>query len=656
MFLEKVINHFNNYMIISNITLYIMSAAILLMSLVFMFHLLFKKQLLERNILISGILARVLMFAGFTIEFAHQMTTYNRYTPIYNAKWDAVVQLVHFLFWGYIAVVGVYYLFVMGIKKYRGLIYTFDIAMMSIPLIFGIVLGVFEGLYNGGIESLLLIPLPAACLFVFFQCYWRRKPRYYIAFFITSIISLACAYKFKSLKLMLPFSAFIILLGIYQLMMADIQLKKYREILLVLPIAFIFSANPFYNLWIVVESGQTYTVTNIFYKDVKNVSPKEIEKRVRAALENDKDKLEVKKVSNAYISKAYELQLGGYNIYISGVDGNRILIEKKDSKSKITDDIGFDGNLLREKSLSILNKLGYTYNSNTTEIKEKVEKGQYIVTFYRKFDDGSLYNSMLPASEFKWDANNELKFMKVVGVFDIKDYSTVKISETQIKEILNNFYKKINKIMLNYVITYVGGTWRENISIECDNKDSFELDAVNGEILSYISSSPDSAKYDKTEEGIIKNRERAINYAKAISSFWDKGVLKETELGKSYAYGQYNFIGYIPSGKVTIETLINENGELEIFTQNITPDKKVYSNKEFKITRKEAIKLVEQNYNPFKIYTTKAALVLTSDDYFNTELKWRVGVVPFLSSEKHYYLVDVNTGSIEPVGDYGKGE
>jgi hypothetical protein len=655
MFLEKVINHFNSYMIISNMTLYIMSIAILMLSIVYMFQLFFKKQRFERNMVLAGVAARALMFIGFTIEFAHQMTTYDKFTPIYSAKWDAVVQLVHFLFWGYIAVAGIYYLFAMGIKRYRGFIYTFDIAMMSIPIVFGLVLGIFGGLYRGGVETLLLVPLPAACLYVFFQCYWTRKPLHYLAFFLTAGISVACAYKFKPLKLILPFSAFIILLGAYNLIMAEFQIKKYRQVLIVFPVIFIFAANPFYNLWTMVEDGQAYAVSNIFYKDVKNVSLKEIENRMRAALENEEDKLVLKRVSSGYNYKAYELQLGDYDISTNDIDGKRIEILRKDNKN--TEDVIKDTNEaeLMSKTLELFRKLGYTYNSSNIEAIKKIEGGEYIINFHHRYPSGVLSNDKIPMAQVRWDGSGKLKRLKVSGAFDIKDYSSVKISDVQIKEIINNFYKKLSKTTPDYVINYVTNLWRTTVSIACENGDSFKLDGASGEIINYMSSA-DASKFDKTKEGISKNREKAINYAKAATTFWDRADFKETQLGKDYAYGQYNFTGAVPWFKVGIETLVNIKGELVYFGQNIDPDGKKYSNDAFKINRKEAINLVEENYNPLKIYTTKAALVLATDDYYNTELKWRVGVLLFMSSEKQYYLVEVNTGMVERVSDNGGGE
>lgn len=654
MFLERVINQINNYMIISNITLYIMSIAIITMSFTYLFHLFFKKQLFERNLIYAGIAARALMFIGFTIEFAHQMATYNKYRPLYNAKWDAAVQLSHFLFWGYIAVIGAYYLFTIGIKKYKGLIYTFDIAMMSIPVVFGIVLGIFGGLYSGGIETLLLVPLPAACLFVFFQCYWRRKPLYYIAFFLTAGISAACAYRFKPLKLMLPFMTFLFLLGIYDLFMADLRINKYRQLFMILPIIFIVAANPFYNLWTVVESGQTYKVSNIFYKDVKNVSLKEIEKRMREALGNNEDKLVLLKVSNDYISKEYELQLGDYDIRVLGVDGKIFEIKRKDYNKPGSAGSSFDEAELMDKSLKFLKQLGFSFNPDTVEAKGKIENGDYIISFYHKYADGRLLDAFRMC-ELRWDSDSKLKYSIGGGIFDLKDYSTVKISEVNIKDILSDFYKKLDQTEPNYVINNLSEIWRSSVNIVCENGDSFEIDAVSGEIISY-NTALDNYKFDTTKEGTIKNREKAINYAKSITTFWDQGDFKETQLGKSYAYGQYNFAGSAPGVNITIETLVSINGKLLSFDQRITPDSNKYSNSAFKINRKEAINLVKENYNALKIYTAKAALVLTTDDYYNTELKWRVGVVPFMSPEKQYYLVDVNTGKVEPVGDYGGGE
>lgn len=651
MFLENILNHFYDYAIISEYTLYIMSIAMLMTSLVFIYGLIVNKQYFEKNMIRAGVAVRVLMFIGFTIEFAQQMLTYNKHNSIYTEKWDAVLQLVHFLFWAYIIVTGIYYILTFEIKKFRGFFFTFDIAMMSIPLIYGVVLGLFDGVWGARRGLDILLPLSIGCLYLFFQSYWRRNIRFNLAFFLAAGISIFCSYRIGFLKLMFPFACFLMLLGIYNFIFQDIAIKRYRKILLILPLVIILMSNPFYNIWTIVDRGQAYPVTNIFNREVKNVSLADIEKRIRIATADEVNELEVNRITNNNISKAYELTLGKYDINVSGIEGKSIKIISKKAPDKSNKSSMVNEESLIDKTVSILKKMGYSIDQSEIEIKTKDEKQEYILDFFHEFKDGTLDSPKYPFCEVKWGYEGILNGMNIYGSFDIRDYPSVKITEEDIKEKINIFFQTMNENTPDYVINYVNALWRSKVNISCESGQTFEIDGTSGEIIDFYNG-VSNQKFDKTAEGEERNRKKAEYYVKNISSFWNSGNLKETEFGKEYIKGQFNFTGYIPAGKVIVKTLIDSEGKLLSFRQDIEPEQKKYSQEDFSVKRSGAIKLIKQRYKPFHIYSVKAALVVCTDDYNNTELKWRVGVVPFLSAEKQYYLVDVKSGKIDAVGSY----
>lgn len=655
MLLERIVNHFSSYLIISDITLYIMSTAVLMMSFIYIINIFIKKDKFERNMLYTGVLIRILMFIGFTIEFAHQMTTYDKYRPIYSAKWDAVVQLVHFLFWGYIAVTAVYYILTIGMNKFKGYTYTVDIAMMSIPIVYGVVLGIFGGSAMNDGAAILVVPLAGLELYLFFQCYWRKDKLWYMALSIAAIINIIVSYKVKPLKIMMPFAAFMFLLVIYEVIFTRINLDKYRRHTIIVPLILIFIANPIYNIFNIYSNNQDYVVSNIFYKGVKNASLDEIEKRIRCVIENSKDKMVVNEVSNSYISKEYNITLGEYKIHTFDVDGKNLQIER--TKENIEKSVSFDSKDIINKSVQLIKNIGYTYNEEKYQIMTSDSDGKYIIKLYHKFKNGDIAEeSEYPICEIKWDGDGKLNRLFITGAFDIKDYSIVKIDENKIKEKIDNFYKYMNENTPDYVYSSVNNIWRGTINIKCQDGKSFDIDSANGEIVRFDDfSNKDSMKFDKTKEGIAKNREKAKKYIESISPFFNNGSFKDTDLGKQYTYGEYNFIGSVPAGKVFISALVNYKGELINFSQQLKPEARKYSQKSFNLNKDEAIKLVKARYNPLKVYTAKASLIKCTDDFYSSELKWRVCIIPFMSPEKQYYLVDVKTGIVEPVGVYKEG-
>ena len=81
-----------------------------------------KKNKYEPFIIKLGIFIRILMFIGFTIEFSHQRTVLADIGP-WDVKDTAMNQFSNFLFYGYLFIVGIYYIITMSINKFKGFFY-----------------------------------------------------------------------------------------------------------------------------------------------------------------------------------------------------------------------------------------------------------------------------------------------------------------------------------------------------------------------------------------------------------------------------------------------------------------------------------------------------------------------------------------------------
>jgi predicted metal-dependent hydrolase len=110
--------------------------------------------------------------------------------------------------------------------------------------------------------------------------------------------------------------------------------------------------------------------------------------------------------------------------------------------------------------IDLFKRVSNSYITKAYEFK----LGDYNISFYHKYADEKL-NSEFPMFSLVWDENYKLKHANGAGVFDIKDYSTVKINKEKIKENLHNFYKKLNKTIPDYVLDNISEIWRSSVYI-----------------------------------------------------------------------------------------------------------------------------------------------------------------------------------------------
>ncbi|WP_026073511.1 hypothetical protein [Robertmurraya massiliosenegalensis] len=118
-----------------------------------------------------GFAVRLVLLIGLSIEMLHQANI-TEITAVYNDRQPSLRQFLHFLFFGYIIVIGFYYIVTLKQKKMKGLFYTFDIAVLTLPslqLITSIIMFIVDGDVNLsdfiGFFNILLIVVGSLYLF-----------------------------------------------------------------------------------------------------------------------------------------------------------------------------------------------------------------------------------------------------------------------------------------------------------------------------------------------------------------------------------------------------------------------------------------------------------------------------------------------------------
>ena len=114
--LQRIIEHLQNLVLVSDTTLMLMGVSIILISIAYFYCVIIKNNKYEKIIVIIGIVVRILMIIGFTIEFSHQKAIYQG-SGVINDKYSSMEQFSNYLFYGYIFVIGIYDIFTIEINK-----------------------------------------------------------------------------------------------------------------------------------------------------------------------------------------------------------------------------------------------------------------------------------------------------------------------------------------------------------------------------------------------------------------------------------------------------------------------------------------------------------------------------------------------------------
>jgi len=220
-FFHNKLYHFINSIPLSAISVTLIGIGLILMALAALCFLFFKSKFYEKYMPLIGIAIRVLLFVGFALEFGHHLKI-GPLLGLEDRQEYTVAQLSNYLLYSYVFVITIYDLLTIGINKFRGFFHSFDIAMVSFPLIYtltAIVIDMFRGRFPGFQLMLLvllaLLFLMILMIYLFFQLYWKQSVKWYVIFFIvaTPVVAAVTIIEFKYPHV-LPI--FLFFLGIYE--------------------------------------------------------------------------------------------------------------------------------------------------------------------------------------------------------------------------------------------------------------------------------------------------------------------------------------------------------------------------------------------------------------------------------------------------------
>jgi hypothetical protein len=666
--LQRIIEHLQNLVLVSDITIMLISISLILMSCAYVYSIFAKKNKYESLMVKLGIFIRILMFIGFTIEFSHQRTALAD-VDLLGVKDKAMNQFSNYLFYGYLFIVGIYYIVTIGINKFKGFFYTFDLTMTSIPLLYILTAMIFNlkevketPLIAVFVLSLFMLP------YLFFKAYWKKNIKWCSIFFpvaIVQVITIAVLH----MQFGLPTVMSYLLIGVYEIcrvlfkrIMESVKpgvLNSLRIASLVFPLILIFSSVAALNVKPMIFSRK-YEMRFMYNKNIKFTPLEDAKALARAAVGSENGEVKLWQSNTEDFHNIYRLSINKYAIDVIGVTGKLMNIhyigERKASIEKEISDME-----IKQKTVVWLKRIGYTYDDNIMEMNISREKKNYLVKISRKYSDGKFDNDSLNArTTVEWFSDGELYYASVGSIFSLSDYNRIKINENRVRDAIVNWYTKLGEETPVYRISALSSLFdlvsEPNVSIKCSNGDSININAVTGNVSLFSRDRKRDSKLASEKHSEFE--EKAINLAKKYGTY-DSFNYEIDNKVNYFGKDNYYFSNKASGGAKYILIRLDSEGSMASFQQNysgvLSDGKKLYRDIDFKVSSNEAINKVSSLYKPFGIYSKRVKLVTEVDENGAQKFKWMVVVMTFNTAEHHIYFVDSENGEISPLLEYKAG-
>ncbi|OIJ20778.1 hypothetical protein BKP45_08240 [Anaerobacillus alkalidiazotrophicus] len=584
-----------------------------------------------------GFAVRIVLLIGLSIEMLHQASI-TEITTVYYDRQPSLRQFLHFLFFGYIIVVGFYYIVTLKQKKNQGIFYTFDIAVMALPALqlltsffFFAIKG--ELILADVIGFLIMFTIIGASLYLFFQNYWEFRLETIIPFYLIIGICLILFYITGIVDLM-EVSNLIFFLGLlmtYHLIKRNkfLLLQKLKQpFQLTMAILFLALSNPLYNA-ADVALANTDAELRLRYFETTNLMQLEEAKTLATKITKD-GHFSFRQPETQDFHNRYWLRSKNYSVDIDGVSGVVMNVHRQTEPEGKT--LSVEEYVALSKQL--LEQMGRTLIEDDqiyTTVTE--EESRVHVEMVPKYSDGSVLDGWMNTS-FSWEKESLMQFHERYNLYPVETLKDIFITSEGIELILHQWYEMLGEEVPGYVVenvTYGYSNRTIEINITTVNQHTIHLDGRSGEILYF---SGELANYEtihlqELENQVLTSKNIQIDNweREGISNFW-----KWREKDRSPEEKKLSFVH---------EFSYSNDEPLFTYSKNVDyrhqPSTKVTV-----ATNKEAYKAVASSID-FIPYASRARLTHVIDENDEMRLAWLLVIQPYKKAEHRLYLVDIET-------------
>ncbi|WP_332634939.1 hypothetical protein [Halalkalibacter flavus] len=633
--ISRFVLHIENFFLLSHFSKFIIQWTLTALAVYGLVSFFLRKWNGEKAAIYVGFIVRFVLLIGLSIEMLHQVSIMEITTVFYDRQ-PSLRQFLHFLFFGYIIVVGFYYMVTMKQKKNKGVFYTFDIAVLTLPALqlltsffFYAIRG--EVILIDVIGFIIILSIIAGSLYLFFINYWEFSWKTFIPFYIIVGTCSLMFYVFGFVDMM-EVSNLLIFLGllmVYHLInRSPLQvLEKLKQpFILVMAILFLVLTNPLYNA-ADMALASTDAELRLRYFETTNLIQIEEAKMLAMKITNE-EQFSFRQPETQDFHNRYWLRSKNYLVDIDGVSGEVMNVHRHTEP---------EGEMLSAQeyvdlSKELLERMGRTLLGDDqihTTVTE--EENRIHVEMVPKYDDGSILDVWMNTT-FTWEKESLVEFHERLNLYPVETLKDVLITSDDIEFILQEWYEMLGEEMPEYVVdnvTYGYSNRTIDINISTINHHSIQLDGRTGEVLYFGGDLADytTIDFNELEYKVLAWKKVQIDDWKRerISNFWE---WREQEQEGTKLVFVHQF-GYTEG-----EPLFTYSKNIDYFNQPNTSVKVASS--------QEAYDAVANSID-FTPYASRARLTHVIDENDQIRVAWLLVIQPYKKAEHRLYLVDIET-------------
>ncbi|WP_440602265.1 hypothetical protein [Bacillus safensis] len=626
--------HFERYFILNEYSIRIIQWCVLGLFVLFMTLPLWKEKK-SGYVFYGGIVLRVVLLGGMTVEMIHQVLA-RQYTI---ETFEVLTDFMQFLIYGYVLLASLYYVISLPYLKNKGMFFAFDLSVLLLPLCQTVFIvfaeskkfflsGDMDLVWRDLITILLMAGFAALVLHLFFRLFWHWKWKELLLFyglifaallyiFYPSISKYELQSTFKSIVILAAAAGSFMTIYLLSALLRDkVRLRQWGAGCIA--VLFLLLLNPIINIPHTMFQFTKTELVDTFSEEYRPLSAASA-KAFASKFVPENQSLYLN-ASHQPIPYHYVFADDQYEVNISPFTGElseysyRGRVEGKELTDKE----------YRQKTIEFFERSGRSIDLNRIQLTVQKEDGETNVLLLPKMSQNE-EDSLASAT---WEKGTLRQAQYVNAIFQLKDIDGIHLTETEIKNRINSIYKHLNLKPPAYQITGIDEfyfDWQHEVRVTTKDQSEFLFNGSLNEVISFKLSKAflQQKKGNVSDEDLLK-----------IIGKTPKDIRKEigTSESKQYTFKRSSHVVNLFKG--------DDGIELRVQVASSIPH--AVSNQD----REDVYQQVLKRYKPYTIYKKQIKPVRMIDKEGNIDISWLVIIQTLGSNEHKIYEVNGRTKEV----------
>ncbi|MGG4173549.1 hypothetical protein ABEW20_17400 [Bacillus safensis] len=626
--------HFERYFILNEYSIRIIQWCVLGLFVFFMTLPLWKEKK-SGYVFYAGIVLRVVMLGGMTVEMIHQVLA-RQYTI---ETFEVLTDFMQFLIYGYVLLASLYYVITLPYLKNKGMFFAFDLSVLLLPLCQTVFIVFAESkkfflsgdtglVWRDLITILVMAGFAALVLHFFFRLFWHWKWKELLLFyglifaallyiFYPSISKYELQSTFKSIVILAAAAGSFMTIYLLSALLRDkVRLRQWGAGCIA--VFFLLLLNPIINIPHTMFQFTKTELVDTFSEEYRPLSAASA--KAFASKFVPKNQSLYLNASHQPIPYHYVFADDQYELNISPFTGElseysyRGRVEGKELTDKE----------YRKKTIEFFERSGRSIDLQRIQLAVKKEDGETDVLLLPKMSQNE-EDSLASAT---WKKGTLRQAQYVNAIFQLKDIDGIHLTETEIKNRINSIYKHLNLKPPAYQITGIDEfyfDWQHEVRVTTKDQSEFLFNGSTKKVISF-----------KLSKAILQQKKGNISDEDLLKIIGKKpkDIRKETGTSESK---QYTF-----KRSSHVVNLFKGDDGIELRVQVASSIPHAVSNQD----REDVYQQVLKRFKPYTIYKKQIKPVKMIDKEGNIDISWLVIIQTFGSNEHKIYEVNGRTKEV----------